>query len=179
MGDTTVSRCRKDTGRTPTSAERRSLLRRNGRPRPHVRSGPRVPLGGELGVSPPPRRRLVCVSYGPAPPRGRPATPAKRRRAAAPAQPATTSPLPEAKRNLRFHDLRHTCASLLIANGASIMLVSQRLGHASARMTLDRYAHLYPSEEAAMAQALDAVWEADQPTHLDTRRGARAGRQKQ
>jgi hypothetical protein len=95
-------------------------------------------------------------------------TPAKRGRAAQPAQPAIPSPLPEAKRNMRFHDLRHTCASLLIANGASIMLVSQRLGHASARMTLDRYAHLYPSEEAAMAVALDAVWEAA-PAPLEAR----------
>ena len=93
-------------------------------------------------------------------PRARPAQPATQGPAPAPARPAVPSPLPQHKRQVRFHDLRHTCASLLIANGASIMLVSQRLGHASTRMTLDRYSWMYPSEEAAMAVALDAVWEA-------------------
>jgi integrase len=86
--------------------------------------------------------------------------------------------LPADKQHLRFHDLRHTCASLLIANGASIMLVSKRLGHASTRMTLDRYSWMYPSEEAAMAVALDAVWEAapatPAPADLDARRTRRA-----
>jgi integrase len=42
---------------------------------------------------------------------------------------------------LRVHDLRHTAASLAIADGASLFLVSKILGHASAR-TSERYAHL-------------------------------------
>ncbi len=57
------------------------------------------------------------------------------------------------------------------------MLVSQRLGHASTRMTLDRYSWMYPGEEAAMAVALDAVWEAapaPAPANLDARRTRRA-----
>jgi integrase len=37
-----------------------------------------------------------------------------------------------------FHDLRHTCASLLIAQGASVKAVQAQLGHASATVTLDR-----------------------------------------
>jgi len=91
-------------------------------------------------------------------------------------KPAVKAALPT-KPDLRFHDLRHTCASLLIANGASIMLVSQRLGHASTRMTLDRYSWMYPSEEAAMAVALNAVWEAapaPAPADLEARRTRRA-----
>jgi integrase len=45
---------------------------------------------------------------------------------------------------LRFHDLRHTCASQLIAQGASVKAVQAQLGHASATVTLDRYGHLFP-----------------------------------
>lgn len=48
--------------------------------------------------------------------------------------------------DLRFHDLRHTCASLLIAQGASVKAVQAQLGHASATVTLDRYGHLFPDE---------------------------------
>jgi integrase len=51
----------------------------------------------------------------------------------------------------RWHDLSHTHASMLIASGASIVMVSKRLGHASTRTTLDTYGHYYPSEETAMA----------------------------
>ena len=41
-------------------------------------------------------------------------------------------------------DLRHTCASPLIAQGASVKAVQAQLGHASATVTLDRYGHLFP-----------------------------------
>jgi integrase len=43
---------------------------------------------------------------------------------------------------IRFHDLRHTFASLLIAQGAHPKLISEQLGHASVQITLDRYGHL-------------------------------------
>jgi integrase len=62
---------------------------------------------------------------------------------------------------LRFHDLRHTCASLLIAQGASIKAVQAQLGHASATVTLDRYGHLFPDELQQLADRLqDAYAEA-------------------
>ena len=44
---------------------------------------------------------------------------------------------------LRIHDLRHTAASLAVDAGANIKAVQQMLGHASAQMTLDRYAGLF------------------------------------
>jgi integrase len=44
---------------------------------------------------------------------------------------------------LRFHDLRHTFASLLIAEGVGVVFVSRKLGHASVKTTLDVYAHLF------------------------------------
>jgi integrase len=52
--------------------------------------------------------------------------------------------------NLRFHDLRHTFASLLIAEGANIVFVSRQLGHASPDITLRVYAHLF--DRAAHAE---------------------------
>ena len=45
------------------------------------------------------------------------------------------------------HDLRHYYASLLIRSGASVKVVQSRLGHASAKTTLDTYGHLFPDEE--------------------------------
>lgn len=56
------------------------------------------------------------------------------------------------------HDLRHTAASVAIASGASVKAVQAMLGHASAKVTLDTYAGLFPNERekvaAAMADAL-------------------------
>jgi integrase len=47
---------------------------------------------------------------------------------------------------LRFHDLRHTFASLLIAEGLDVVFVSRQLGHASTSVTLNVYAHLFDRE---------------------------------
>jgi integrase len=60
--------------------------------------------------------------------------------------------LPE---GLRLYDLRHTCASLLIAQGASVKAVQAQLGHATASITLDTYGHLFPSELEALADRLE------------------------
>ncbi|MFL6265566.1 MAG: tyrosine-type recombinase/integrase, partial [Actinomycetes bacterium] len=67
------------------------------------------------------------------------------------------APLPE---GLRFYDLRHTCASLLIAQGASVKAVQAQLGHATASITLDTYGHLFPSEMEALADRLEMVRDA-------------------
>jgi len=71
---------------------------------------------------------------------------------------AVRESLPPAKHRLRFHDLRHTCAALLIQQGAHPKLISARLGHSSVQITLDRYGHLFPSIEEALADALDAAF---------------------
>lgn len=68
--------------------------------------------------------------------------------------------LPERLHGLRFHDLRHTAAALSIAAGAHPKLISARLGHSSVQITLDRYAHLFPSVEEALAEKLDALYHA-------------------
>jgi len=59
---------------------------------------------------------------------------------------------------LRFHDLRHTCAALLIANGRHLEEVKDHLGHGSIRTTSDRYGHLFPSARKALAESLEATF---------------------
>jgi integrase len=65
--------------------------------------------------------------------------------------------LPAAKHGLRFHDLRHTAASLLIAAGAHPKAIQERLGHSTIQITMDRYGHLLPSTDLALTEALDAT----------------------
>jgi integrase len=60
-------------------------------------------------------------------------------------------------KGLRFHDLRHFYASLLINHGESVKVVQARLGHASASETLDTYAHLWPDNEERTRAAVDDV----------------------
>jgi integrase len=45
---------------------------------------------------------------------------------------------------IRWHDLRHTCATLLLGRGVHQKLVQHLLGHASITMTLDQYSHWIP-----------------------------------
>ena len=58
-------------------------------------------------------------------------------------------------RRIRFHDLRHTYASLLISQGENVKFIQSQLGHASAKTTLDRYGHLMPDVENNAARRLD------------------------
>ena len=53
--------------------------------------------------------------------------------------------------DIRFHDIRHTHASFLIAAGIDIVRISNRLGHASPRTTLEFYAHLLKSKDNDIA----------------------------
>ena len=57
----------------------------------------------------------------------------------------------------RFHDLRHYLASMLIASGADVKVVQARLRHASAKTTLDTYAHLWPDSDESTRSAIDMV----------------------
>lgn len=65
---------------------------------------------------------------------------------------------------LRIHDLRHTCASLAIAAGADVKVLQRMLGHASAALTLDRYGHLLPGQAESVAERLDILARAAEPT---------------
>jgi integrase len=59
--------------------------------------------------------------------------------------------------HIRFHDLRHTHATLLLSQGVHPKVVAERLGHASIAMTLDIYSHVLPSMGKEAAQRLDVL----------------------
>jgi integrase len=60
-------------------------------------------------------------------------------------------------KGVRFHDLRHTCATLLLSRGVHPKFVQELLGHASITITLDRYSHWVPSMGDQTARAMEAV----------------------
>lgn len=57
---------------------------------------------------------------------------------------------------LRFHDLRHSHATILIASGVDVKTAQMRLGHSSAEITLSIYAHAIPQADSPAAVAIDA-----------------------
>jgi integrase len=58
---------------------------------------------------------------------------------------------------IRFHDLRHTYATIQLAAGTNPKLVSEVLGHKDVQITLDRYSHSLPTMHRAAAERLDAI----------------------
>ena len=60
-------------------------------------------------------------------------------------------------KQIRIHDFRHSCASFLIQNGASIVLVSKYLGHSKISITLDTYTHLYENELKKVSNLIDTL----------------------
>ena len=58
---------------------------------------------------------------------------------------------------IRFHDLRHTAASLMLGIGTPVLQVSRQLGHAQASTTLDIYGHLIPGLPSDSAEQLDQL----------------------
>lgn len=58
-------------------------------------------------------------------------------------------------KNIRVHDFRHSCATLLIHNGADISLVSKWLGHSNISTTYNIYVHVYESDFEKMVSVLD------------------------
>ncbi|HOT34725.1 MAG TPA: tyrosine-type recombinase/integrase, partial [Rhodoglobus sp.] len=77
----------------------------------------------------------------------------------------------------RFHDLRHTYAAMLIAQGAHPRAMMERLGHSTIQVTLGTYGHLFPNLEESLDHALNSVFEGASPTEpaptLNVRRSAR------
>jgi integrase len=60
-------------------------------------------------------------------------------------------------RPIRFHDLRHTCATLLLSKDVNPKIVSEMLGHSSVSITLDIYSHLLPDMQEKAAKALEEL----------------------
>jgi integrase len=58
---------------------------------------------------------------------------------------------------IRFHDLRHTCATILLSKGVHAKFVQELLGHATIAITLDTYSHVLPGMGGEIADAMDAA----------------------
>lgn len=58
---------------------------------------------------------------------------------------------------IRFHDLRHTHATLLLAAGENVKVVSERLGHSTVKMTLEVYAHVLPGMQKQAADRMQKL----------------------
>lgn len=58
-------------------------------------------------------------------------------------------------RKMRFHDLRHSCASLLLANGVSMKQIQEWLGHSDFSTTANIYAHLDYRSKISSAEAME------------------------
>lgn len=61
--------------------------------------------------------------------------------------------------DIRFHDLRHSCASLLIAQGIPARVVMETLGHSQISLTMDTYAHVFSDVQRQAAEAMDRLFD--------------------
>ena len=59
--------------------------------------------------------------------------------------------------HIRFHDLRHTHATLMLKQGVHPKIVSERLGHASIAITLDTYSHVVSGLQETTAQRFEGM----------------------
>ena len=62
-------------------------------------------------------------------------------------------------KHIRFHDLRHSCASLMVMNGVSMKQVQEWLGHSTFSTTADIYAHLDYKANRGLLGSLRTFWE--------------------
>lgn len=63
--------------------------------------------------------------------------------------------------DIRIYDLRHTCATLLLASGEHPKVVADRLGHASTKLTMDTYSHVLPSMQQGATDRLEQLLNQD------------------
>jgi len=59
--------------------------------------------------------------------------------------------------NVRFHDLRHACASLLLKQGVHLKVIQELLGHSSIKQTADTYLHVQSASMRETAKTMDAI----------------------
>jgi integrase len=60
-------------------------------------------------------------------------------------------------RYVRLHDLRHTCASLLLAQGVPARIVTETLGHSAIAVTMNTYSHVLPSLQREAADRMNEL----------------------
>lgn len=76
-------------------------------------------------------------------------------------------------RRVRFHDLRHSFASLLIQRGENLVHVKDQLGHSSIQMTVDIYGHLIPCSNRSAVDKLDDMASGESPAESGSKTVAR------
>ena len=60
---------------------------------------------------------------------------------------------------MRFHDLRHSCAALLLWKGVHMRLIMETLGHSQISLTMDTYARVVPTMRREVAAKMDEVFD--------------------
>lgn len=60
--------------------------------------------------------------------------------------------------HMRFHDLRHSAATILLMSGIHPKVVQERMGHSSIAMTLDVYSHVLPSMQQEAAEKINDLF---------------------
>lgn len=60
--------------------------------------------------------------------------------------------------NIRLHDLRHPCATLLLAQGVNPRVVMETLGHSQVSLTLNTYSHVLPALQRDAATLMNAIF---------------------
>jgi integrase len=76
-------------------------------------------------------------------------------------------------RDMRFHDIRHTFASLLLSNGESPVYVKEQLGHSSIQITVDIYGHPDPQRQSGRGQSAGPGRARRRPTRAHQKRKRR------
>ncbi|MEK3819636.1 site-specific integrase [Cytobacillus sp. FSL W8-0315] len=71
---------------------------------------------------------------------------------------------------IRFHDLRHTHATILLQMGVNPKIVADRLGHSSVKITLDTYSHVLPSMQQDLSDQFSKVMKSGQNVVKDTKK---------
>jgi len=59
--------------------------------------------------------------------------------------------------DMRFHDLRHSCATLLFAQGVPLGVVQRTLGHSQFSLTMNTYVHIFPKVRKQAADAMERL----------------------
>ena len=75
-----------------------------------------------------------------------------------------------------FHDLRHTCATLLLAQGVHPRLIMEILGHSQIGITMNLYAHVLPAMQKETAARMDAILTPPSPVATTVATTAAPGR---
>lgn len=78
---------------------------------------------------------------------------------------------------IRFHDLRHTAATLLLLQSVPVKVVSEMLGHASVTITMNLYMHVLPAMQRAAMDAMEAVFQRELQSTLQSTGENRGGPQ--